>query len=168
GAAEEGLGRTDTRRLCKTPGREIDYTGERTLNYTATQIGVMSLLPEHLHCLWTLPPGDHDFPTRWNLIKGHFTRHCPPDFKTPPDAARTRKREQAVWQRRYWEHRIRDEADFARHCNYIHYNPVKHGLAQRAGDWPWSIFRRFVAQGVYAPDWGDAVWTGSPNGEFGE
>jgi len=114
----------------------------------------MVVLPDHLHCIWTLPPGDADFATRWRLIKTWFTKHCDPVLRTRPNHARIAKQEQAVWQHRYWEHMLRDEADFARHVEYIHYNPVKHGYASSAMEWPYSSFRRYVEEGVYPADWG--------------
>lgn len=117
-------------------------------------IDAFVLLPDHLHCLWTLPPGDADFASRWMLVKSHFSRLCPASCKTLPSASRSAKGEQAVWQRRYWEHQIRDEADFAAHCDYIHYNPVRHGLVAKAADWAHSSFGRFAERGVYPVDWG--------------
>lgn len=116
-------------------------------------IDALVLLPDHLHCLWTLPEGDDDFSSRWMSIKREFTRHCAPQYKAPISPARRTKREQAVWQRRFWEHCIRDEADFQRHCDYIHWNPVKHGYATTPEAWPYSTFQRFVERGVYPPDW---------------
>jgi putative transposase len=112
------------------------------------------ILPDHLHCIWTLPPGDTDFATRWRLVKTWFTRHLDPARRPVPNRARTAKREQALWQRRYWEHALRDESDFVRHVEYIHWNPVKHGLASSALDWPFSSFRRYVGAGLYPEDWG--------------
>ena len=108
------------------------------------EIDAMVVMPDHLHCLWTLPPGDADFPTRWRLIKTWFTKHRGLDGAT-----------EAVWQPRYWEHQIRDEADFARHADYIHYNPVKHGLAESPMAWPYSSFRRHVQAGAYPANWGE-------------
>jgi putative transposase len=113
------------------------------------------VLPDHLHCLWTLPPGDDDFASRWARIKAGFSRRVPCDEHRR--ASRLRKRERGLWQRRYWEHWIRGEEDLRRHLDYIHFNPVKHGHAQRALDWPYSSFRRCVARGLYPRDWaGDA------------
>jgi putative transposase len=117
-------------------------------------IDAIVVLPDHLHCIWTLPPDDADFSTRWRLIKSEFTRHCSKGFRRQCSAARQRKGEQAVWQRRFWEHQIQDEADFARHCDYIHYNPVSHGLVQTPKDWVYSSFHRAVRWGWYAEDWG--------------
>ncbi len=117
-------------------------------------IDAMVVLPDHLHCIWTLPSNDADFATRWRLIKIGFTKHCDIALRTTPDRARVTKCEQALWQHRYWEHALRDEIDFTRHVEYIHYNPVKHGYAAAPMDWPWSSFRRFVEAGLYPADWG--------------
>jgi len=111
------------------------------------------ILPDHLHCIWTLPEGDKDFSGRWRLIKSDFTRRCDERYKIPTSAARRHKKEQAIWQRRFWEHQIRDENDFIRHVEYIHYNPVKHGLTGAPVDWPYSSFHRYVKAGKYDPDW---------------
>jgi putative transposase len=97
------------------------------------------LLPDHLHCLWTLPEGDADFSKRWSTLKRLTTQALG----------------QTVWQARFWKHLIRDEADFQSHFNYIHWNPVKHELVQRAIDWPYSTFHRYLKQGIYTPDWCD-------------
>ena len=108
------------------------------------------VLPEHLHTIWTLPEGDTDYPLRWTHLKTHFSRALA--ARVP--VSRNQRGEFGVWERRYWEHTIRDEADFARHCDYIHYNPVKHGLVVRPLDWPHSSFSRFVAAGIYPAEWG--------------
>ncbi len=110
------------------------------------------VLPDHLHAIWTLPTGDDDFSERWRLVKYRFSHRSPaPGVPRPSLAA---KREKGLWQRRFWEHCIRDDADFARHLDYLHYNPVKHGLAERVADWPYSSFTRFVGLGIYSTDWG--------------
>ncbi|NVK42256.1 MAG: transposase [Oceanospirillaceae bacterium] len=106
------------------------------------------VLPDHLHCLIELPPEDRDFAIRWRLIKSHFSRQVPPRVSAP-----TRGR--GIWQRRFWEHLIRDEEDFRAHMDYIHINPLKHGLVERVADWPYSTFHRLVRQGIYAADWAD-------------
>jgi putative transposase len=122
------------------------------------------VLPDHLHALWRLPPGDADFPLRWSLIKVGFSRDLPIDpARTPSKIA---KRERGLWQRRYWEHAVRDEADLGRHVDYIHFNPVKHGLVSRVCDWPHSSFARYVAQEILPSDWGGNV--GEISGTFGE
>jgi putative transposase len=95
------------------------------------------VLPDHLHCIWTLPDNDADFSTRWRLIKTHFSRHCPEAYRRGRSATRLKKKEQAIWQRRFWEHQIRDERDFERHVDYIHFNPVSHQLVNAPRDWPY-------------------------------
>jgi putative transposase len=114
-------------------------------------IEAMVVLPEHLHCVWRLPADDDDFPMRWRLIKACFSRMLPHGERV--SASRMRKGERGIWQRRYWEHAIRDEPDLHRHLDYIHYNPVKHGYVQRPIDWPYSSFRRYVERGHYSADW---------------
>jgi REP-associated tyrosine transposase len=116
-------------------------------------IDAIVILPDHLHCLLTLPRDDADYPQRIRMIKGHFTRKYKGGLQAG-SASRAAKAEKAVWQRRYWEHLIRNEDDYARHVEYIHYNPVKHGLAVSPKDWPWSSFRVFVKKGVCGVDWG--------------
>ncbi|RZB33575.1 MAG: putative transposase [Desulfobacteraceae bacterium Eth-SRB2] len=118
------------------------------------KIDAFVLLPEHLHCIWTLPEGDRAFSKRWRLIKSYFTRKCDVKDKNKPHEARIRKQEQAVWQRRFWEHLIRDEKDFTNHVDYIHYNPVKHGLVKTPKDWEYSSFHRYVREGKYNVNWG--------------
>ena len=94
---------------------------------------------------------DADFSVRWNLTKGGFSRALPPAPSRSP--SKIAKREKGLWQRRYWGHAIRDDADLARHVDYIHFNPVKHGLVSRVGDWPHSSFHRYVSRGQLPPDW---------------
>jgi len=130
-------------------------------------IDAFVLLPEHLHCIWTLPPGDNKYSMRWNGIKGHLTRHCADAYKTPRSASQQRKRAQTIWQPRFWEHQIRNERDYEKHCDYIHWNPVKHGLVARVRDWPHSSFHRFVRLGIYSPDWA-GVAAGFADEDFGE
>jgi putative transposase len=122
------------------------------------------VLPDHLHCIWTLPSGDADFSTRWRLIKGEFSRRCPEQYRQQRSLSRLRKGEQAIWQRRFWEHQIRDEVDFDRHVDYIHYNPVKHGLVAAPRDWAYSSFHRAVQRGYCQADWGAE----GPVGDFGD
>ena len=122
----------------------------------------MVVLPDHVHAIWTLPSGDADFPLRWRLIKTWFSRNLP--LGEHRRASRVDKSERGIWQRRYWEHLIRNEADFARHVDYIHWNPVKHGHVARVKDWPYSTFHRFVRDGALAENWG---WDGGDAG-FGE
>jgi putative transposase len=114
------------------------------------------VLPDHLHCIWTLPEGDSDFASRWHCVKSAFSRDIPRHERR--SSRRLAKGERGIWQRRYWEHVIRDERDLRNHIDYIHFNPVKHGWAQRPGDWPYSSFHRFVRDGVLPAD-----WAGSPD-----
>ena len=117
------------------------------------EIDAMVVLPEHLHCLWQLPEGDTDYSGRWGRIKRYFSAGCC-GVNSPVSASRTAKREYAVWQRRFWEHRIRDDEDWRRHMDYVHYNPVKHGYADAPCEWPYSSFKRCVQQGLYEQNWG--------------
>ncbi|MBI4740913.1 MAG: transposase [Betaproteobacteria bacterium] len=109
------------------------------------------VLPEHLHCVIELPPDDADFATRWRLIKMGFSKALPKTERR--SAVRIARGERGIWQRRYWEHAIRDEADYRAHMDYVHINPVKHGLVGRVRDWPTSTFHRLVERGVYPADW---------------
>ena len=109
------------------------------------------VLPDHLHCVIELPPGDADFPLRWRLIKMNFSKALP--LTELRSKVRIKRGERGIWQRRYWEHLIRDEADFQAHMDYVHINPVKHGLVERVADWPQSTFHQLVNQGVYPLDW---------------
>ncbi len=127
-------------------------------------IDAMVVLPEHLHAVWTMPEGDADFAKRWRLIKSTFSRSLPHVERI--SSSRVAKGERGIWQRRYWEHTIRDEADFVRHIDYIHINPVKHGLVKRVCDWAPSSFHRCVSLGIYPVDWaGDLSEDGSQFGE---
>jgi putative transposase len=108
------------------------------------------VLPDHMHCLWTLPERDSDFPERWRRIKTAFTRALP---DTERSSGELRKGKRGIWQRGYWEHTIRDDRDYAAHMDYIHFNPVNHGLAESPGDWPFSSFRLCVAAGLYPMGW---------------
>ena len=114
-------------------------------------IEAIVILPDHLHCIWTLPSGDADFSTRWHDIKARFAAHIPREEKL--SERRLKKGERGIWQRRFWEHVIRDERDYERHVNYIHYNPVKHGLVTMVAEWPYSSFQRYVERGIYNVDW---------------
>ena len=117
-------------------------------------VDAMVVLPDHLHCLWTLPPMDTDYPMRWRLIKTWVTQRygdgSPRPVKRP------------IWQGRYWEHLIRDEKDYRQHVEYTHYNPVKHGYVRTPVAWPHSSFRRYVKEGVYTEEWGstEPSWDG--------
>ncbi len=114
------------------------------------------LLPDHLHCIWRLPPGDCDFSIRWARIKAGFTRRllASGGVEYGQSLSRRGRRERAIWQRRFWEHQIRDEMDLQRHVDYIHYNPVKHALVARVEDWPWSSYHRYARTCAYT----DLYW----------
>ncbi len=117
-------------------------------------IDAIVVLPDHLHTLWRLPDGEQDFSTRWMVIKRQFSAGLPAG---PVNASKRSKREKGVWQRRFWEHCIRDEEDWRRHLDYIHYNPVKHGYVATPREWPYSSFRQAVAKGWYAEHWAAPV-----------
>ncbi len=159
----------------------IDGIGALRAAYSATQAErpfrceAMVILPDHLHAVWTLPAGDDDFSTRWRLIKARFSRAVsgkvgaehPPYGRmggVHPSRSKRGKGEIGIWQRRFWEHCIRDAADFEAHVRYCWGNPVKHRLVARAADWPYSSIHRVIRAGRVEPEWAGAV----PEGEFGE
>jgi putative transposase len=109
------------------------------------------VLPEHLHCVIELPQGDNDFALRWRLIKMNFSKGLP--VIEHRSSVRKQRGERGIWQRRYWEHQIRNEKDFAAHMDYVHINPVKHGLVKQVCDWPYSTFHQLVDKGIYPVDW---------------
>lgn len=147
----------------------IDHVGELRQAFRIARrerpfdIDAIVILPDHLHVIFTLPPGDADFSGRWRRIKGYFSNRL---IASGTAAARFRNGELALWQRRYWEHTIRDDRDFAQHVDYIHFNPVKHGLASRVRDWPYSSFHRYVRHGILPADWAGDVDEG--NRDYGE
>jgi len=114
------------------------------------------LLPDHLHAVWALPPGDKDFSSRWKKIKADFTARwlAMGGSEARVTESQARRGNRGIWQRRFIEHLCRDEDDLERHCDYIHYNPVKHGYVIKPWDWEASSFRRFVDVGQYEWDWG--------------
>ncbi len=116
------------------------------------------LLPDHLHCIWTLPEGDDNYSARWAIIKRYVSKCYTANNSDGCrlNKSRTRRRESGLWQRRFWEHLIRDREDFNRHLDYIHWNPVKHGYAATVREWPYSSFHRYVKQAVYPLEWGGA------------
>jgi putative transposase len=116
------------------------------------KLDAMVVLPDHLHALWTLPIGDNDFATRWMLIKSGFSRAIPKLERI--NKSRQLKGERGIWQRRYWEHLIRDENDYEQHVDYIHYNPVKHGYVKSATDWTYSSIHMYISKGILSNDWG--------------
>jgi putative transposase len=136
---------------------------ERTRGRYPFIIDAVVILPDHIHAIWTLPPEDADFSLRWRLIKSRFAQALPKQEQL--SGVRKARGERGIWQRRFWEHLIRDEADYARHVEYCYINPVKHGLVARVRDWAHSSFHRDVRAGIFPEDWaGDADRTG----EFGE
>src|SRR5262252_495451 len=126
-------------------------------------IAAIVVLPNHLHAIWTLPPDDADFSTRWRLIKARFAKALPNEGRASP--VRLARSERGIWQRRFWEHLIRDDADYARHVEYCYINPVKHGLVRRVQDWPHSSFHRDVQRGLFPLDWAGDVEMSGPFGE---
>jgi putative transposase len=130
------------------------------MQLTPFHMDAIVVLPDHVHCLWTLPEGDDNYSLRWKNIKASFTKsYIRQAMVTDTQTAEPLKKkgQKAVWQQRFWEHTIRDGRDYRLHCDYIHYNPVKHGYASSPGDWPYSSFKRYVANGFY-----DGVWGSQP------
>lgn len=132
-----------------------------TMRERPFQCAAAVILPDHLHSVWTLPPGDADFSTRWRLIKSRFSRAI--GISRPRGVSQRNKQERGVWQRRFWEHRIRDETDFRRHVMYCWGNPVKHGLVARPAEWPHSSIHRDMLAGLVPPEWCTVA-----DGDFGE
>jgi putative transposase len=129
-------------------------------------IDAMVVLPDHVHALWTLPADDTDYSRRWQLIKRSFTQRLLDEGVLDAGARFGRRAgERSVWQRRFWEHQIRDDEDLQRHVDYIHFNPVKHGWVMRARDWPYSSLHRFVREGILPQDWGISA---ALDGQYGE
>lgn len=121
------------------------------------------LLPDHIHVVWTLPQGDTDYSTRWRRKKSLFTQGWQAEGRLGgrKSESRLKRGEQGLWQRRFYEHTVRDETNLKRCVDYIHVNPLKHHLVERVRDWPWSSFHRYVRLGEYDPDWGNAdFWFG--------
>ncbi len=135
----------------------------RTQERYPFHIDAFVVLPDHLHAVWTLPPGDTDFSTRWRLIKSRFAKSIPKGEELTP--VRQARGERGIWQRRFWEHLIRNEADYSRHVEYCYINPLKHGLVGCVRDWPFSSFHRDVRAGIFPEDWAGQI---EQAGEFGE
>lgn len=121
------------------------------------------VLPEHMHAMWTLPVGEFDYSARWRAIKTAFAKALPKAEYLSP--ARFAKGERGIWQRRFWEHTIRDEADYARHLDHVHISPLRHGLVSSARAWPHSSFHRSISRGIYPEDWTGAGDDDFPAGE---
>jgi putative transposase len=131
------------------------------------EIQAIVVLPDHLHTICTLPTGDADYGMRWSWIKAGFSRGI--SAAEQVSSSRLYKRERGIWQRRYWEHQIRDERDLQQHVDYIHYNPVKHGYVSRAVQWPYSSLHRYVTRGWLTAQWGTGkVGIESDGGNRGE
>jgi len=149
---------THRRRHLFTESTAIEYLRETIAQEKAQHpfdLTAIVLLPDHIHCIWELPENDDDFSKRWGRIKSRFTKawlaHSGREAEI--SKARNHHRERGVWQKRFWEHRIRGEADLMHHVNYIHYNPVKHGLVRCPHEWPYSSFARWVKRGFYEQNW---------------
>ena len=134
-----------------------------TVRHYPFRIDAFVVLPEHLHAIWTLPSDDTDFSTRWRMIKTRFVRTLP--NVEPLTGSMVERGERGVWQRRFWEHHIRNDREFGHYADYCAINPVKHGLVQRAIDWPYSSFHRDMKRGIYNEDWGAQF---DFPGDFGE
>jgi putative transposase len=135
---------------------KVDFLNEcikETKQNYPFKVNAVVILPDHIHTIWTLPDTDDNFSTRWMLIKKRFSHRYSADYLLVNES-RLRKREKGIWQRRFWEHLIRDDEDFRMHCDYIHYNPVKHGLTGSPGLWKHSSFSQFVEKGYYSSGWG--------------
>ena len=144
--------------LCQPDNAELLRQALRyTMQRHPMEIDAFVLLPDHLHSIWTLPDEDHDFSMRWRLIKSYFSRYCEHTYPSVVSRSRQNKQERAFWQRRFWEHMIRDDQDFINHVEYIHYNPVKHGLVAAPKEWQYSSFHRYVQAGLYDEMWGTGV-----------
>ena len=128
------------------------------------------LLPDHIHFIWQLPEDDADYSTRISVMKRRFSIDYVAQYGLPfpKDTSRRKRREVTIWQRRFWEHLIRDEEDLNRHIDYVHFNPVKHGLINRVGDWAESSFSDYVDMGYYDVDWGGRINFDNQNYQFGE
>ncbi len=139
--------------------RQAIQTVRRTRPFT---IDAWVLLPDHMHSIWTLPTEDTDYSTRWAEIKRQVSTSCRNSLHAPELLTRSGKHrgESTIWQRRFWEHQIRDGVDMERHLDYLHFNPVKHGHARQVIDWPYSTFHRYVREGIYAGDWAGTVEIG--------
>ena len=143
--------------LCSDVGRvALREALQHVRKHHPFEIDAIVLLPDHFHTIWTLPENDSDFSLRMRLIKRFVTKYYGEKLEIDLEVSQSRysRKERNLWQRRFWEHLIRDETDFANHCDYIHSNPVRHGLCDRPQAWKFSSIHRFVKLGVYPLDWG--------------
>jgi putative transposase len=147
----------DRRRLFakETARRRLGDAIRQVQGQQPFEMKAVVLMPNHLHCIWTLPEDDDDYSSRWACIKRRFIESWTAvgGHEAAISQARIDRHERGIWQKRFWEHRIRNQTDLARHVNYIHYNPVKHGLVRCPHAWPYSSFHRWVKEGYYKPDW---------------
>ncbi len=157
---------TDRRRPILTSDlgrRALRAAFQQTKKAMPFEITAIVLLPDHLHAIWKLPRGDGDYSARWRRIKTAFTKlwRQHGGSVTPRSESRRKRGEHGIWQRRFFEHTCRAEHDLKRCVDYLHVNPLKHGLVDRVCDWPWSSFHRYVAAGEYPITWGSAnEWYG--------
>jgi putative transposase len=125
-----------------------------TMHNYPFRIDAMVILPDHIHTIWTMPDEDDDFSIRWRLIKKRFSRQYLSLNSVLVSESMVKKQEHGIWQRRFWEHLIRNDEDFNVHCDYIHYNPVKHGLVKSPDSWEHTSYHQFISKGLYSPNWG--------------
>ena len=142
--------------LCDEPVRNaLRNAIRKTQAQYPFKIDAWVLLPDHMHTIWTLPENDPNFSLRWQLIKRYVTRECGATLNRPEwlNTSKTKHKESTLWQRRFWEHQIRDDNDYQTHMDYCHFNPVKHDLVKQVQDWPYSSFHKQVGLGAYSIDW---------------
>jgi putative transposase len=156
-----------TNEIVRLALREGIQRARQTLPF---QIDAWVLLPDHLHAVLTLPPEDNNYAARWAIIKRQVSILCGKQFCEIATLSKSKqkRKESGIWQRRYWEHQIRDDLDYQRHMNYLHWNPVKPGNVQQVADWPFSSFHRLAAAGMYPPDWGSDPVDEAEATNFGE
>ena len=151
--------------------RDLFFTALlKTKQYNPFDVVAYCLLPDHIHMIWQLPEKDSDFSNRVSVLKRRFSKSYTEKYglSIPKDPSRSKRREVTIWQRRFWEHYIRDTDDLHRHIDYIHYNPVKHGLVKRVCDWSVSSFHDYARAGLYDLDWGDESIIMDRNHNYGE
>lgn len=151
-ATERRCGILANDRACDLLRSSIRYC-RRTLPFS---VDALVILPDHVHTIWTLPSGESDYSKRWGVIKKHFTQNwlATGGVEQSVSLSKQLNRRRGVWQRRFWEHTLRDERDYFQHMDYLHYNPVKHGLTKSVADWPYSSFHYWVKKGLYSTHWG--------------
>jgi putative transposase len=156
-----------TNEIVRQALREGIQRARQTLPF---QIEAWVILPDHLHAVWTLPPEDNNYAARWAIIKRQVSTLYGKQFSEIGELSESKqkRKESGVWQRRYWEHQIRDDLDFQRHMDYLHWNPVKHGYVRQVADWPFSSFHRLVVAGIYSLDWGNDPVNEAEAINFGE